>query len=145
MLVTLIVILPFYQFYLLVTNYGVTDKKKAMALASLCLLIFLYGFWKVGDPFPINTADKHGIFSIEMGISRIGVVGVTVMAFLSGFGAVNCPYTYLSYFLRNIKDSDIQQLEKQLHLTLEKNFEQKEESRARSCRTKETKTCQRKD
>jgi len=125
MLVTLIVILPFYQFYLLVTNYGVTDKKKAMALASLCLLIFLYGFWKVGDPFPINTADKHGIFSIEMGISRIGVVGVTVMAFLSGFGAVNCPYTYLSYFLRNIKDSDIQQLEKQLHLTLEKILNKK--------------------
>jgi len=47
------------------------------------------------------------------------------MAFLSGFGAVNCPYTYLSYFLRNIKDSDIQQLEKQLHLTLEKILNKK--------------------
>lgn len=48
---------------------------------------------------PFSNSSK-GIFSIETGISRVGVVGVTVMAFLSGFGAVNCPYTYLNYFLR---------------------------------------------
>jgi len=61
-------------------------------------------------------------------VSRIGVVGVTVMAFLSGFGAVNCPYTYLNYFLRNIKDSDIPQLEKQMHLTIDKILIKKRES-----------------
>lgn len=62
-------------------------------------VIFLILFWKIGDPFPILTA-KQGILSIEQLVSRIGVIGVTVMALLSGFGAVNYPYTSMAYFIR---------------------------------------------
>ena len=68
-------------------------------LASIISIFYVYLFWKIGDPFPILSA-KHGIISIEQCISRVGVIGVTVMAFLSGFGAVNCPYTYLSFFVK---------------------------------------------
>ena len=29
------------------------------------------------------------------------------MAILSGFGAVNCPYTYMDYFARNVTPLDV--------------------------------------
>ena len=63
------------------------------------LVVYIYLFWKVGDPFPI-LSPKQGILSIEQGISRIGVIGVTAMALLSGFGAVNYPYTSMACFMR---------------------------------------------
>ncbi|KAF2075217.1 hypothetical protein CYY_003478 [Polysphondylium violaceum] len=47
------------------------------------------------------------------------------MAILSGYGAVNVPYMYISYFLRPVKDSSIQKLERQFLHTLEKIFSKK--------------------
>eukprot|EP01133_Synstelium_polycarpum_P021597 gene21597-25936_t len=60
-----------------------------------------------------------------MGVGRIGIIGVTVMALLSGYGAVNVPYTYISYFLRPVKDSTIVQMERQLLHALDKLFSKK--------------------
>ncbi|KAH7947674.1 hypothetical protein HPB52_015109 [Rhipicephalus sanguineus] len=50
--------------------------------------------------FEILGFPIQGILSIEQVISRVGVVGVTLMAVLSGFGAVNYPYTSMAYFMR---------------------------------------------
>lgn len=85
-----------------------------------CLIwgFYIYLFWKIGDPFPI-LSPKQGIFSIEQGISRIGVIGVTVMALLSGFGAVNYPYTSMAYFMRPVSLQDMQATEKKLLQTID--------------------------
>ena len=59
------------------------------------------------------------MLSVETVISRVGVVGVTVMALLSGFGAVSYPYTSMAMFMRSVSASDVHQLEKKLLQTFE--------------------------
>ncbi|KAL6043624.1 Golgi pH regulator A, variant 2 [Balamuthia mandrillaris] len=94
------------------------------------MLVFLYAFWKLGESLPLLRGQQGGL-SIEMWTSRVGVVGVAVMAFLSGFGAVKCPYDYCVYFLvrhkfiRNVNEEDIAELEKQLLQTMDKIVKKK--------------------
>lgn len=42
------------------------------------------------------------------------------MAILSGFGAVNYPYTSLIYFMRRIDDAEISVLQRRLMQTMER-------------------------
>uniref|UniRef100_A0A7M4F0B4 G protein-coupled receptor 89B n=1 Tax=Crocodylus porosus TaxID=8502 RepID=A0A7M4F0B4_CROPO len=116
-LLLLVFMVPFYIGYFVVSNIRLLHRKR-LFFACLVWLTFMYFFWKLGDPFPI-LSPKHGILSIEQLISRVGVIGVTLMALLSGFGAVNCPYTYMSYFLRNVTDADILALERRLLQTMD--------------------------
>lgn len=39
------------------------------------------------------------MLSTEMGVTRVATIGVTLIAFLTGFGAVNAIYSNLSFFL----------------------------------------------
>lgn len=68
----------------------------------------------------LASSPKHGIFSIEQGVSRVGVVGVTIMALLSGFGAVNFPYTSMTFFMSHVTAADIASLERKLVQTYDK-------------------------
>ena len=72
-----------------------------------------WGWWCwLWDALLLPFLPSLGWLSIEHGISRVGVIGVTSMAVFSGFGAVNCPYTYMTYFLRSIQPHDVEQMEK---------------------------------
>ncbi|KAL1457488.1 hypothetical protein WDU94_007714, partial [Cyamophila willieti] len=118
MLFMVIVLIPFYIGYFIVTNISFVPKNMIRPLSVLIWVTYIYLFWKLGDPFPILSA-KQGFLSIEQGISRIGVIGVTVMALLSGFGAVNYPYTSMFYFIRPVSSADVYSIQKRLMQTLE--------------------------
>ncbi|VDM53726.1 unnamed protein product [Angiostrongylus costaricensis] len=118
MLIILIVALPLYVAYTLLKSISFIRQRFLKSLTTLLWIVFIYFFWKIGDPFPILSA-KHGIFTIEQAISRIGVIGVTVMAILSGFGAVNAPYVYMTVFMRKVDQAAISQMERKLMQTME--------------------------
>uniref|UniRef100_UPI00358E417E Golgi pH regulator-like isoform X2 n=1 Tax=Myxine glutinosa TaxID=7769 RepID=UPI00358E417E len=117
MLLFIVLLVPFYISYFAVSHVPLLSSKR---LPAACTVwgSFMLLFWKIGDPFPI-LSPRHGVLSIEQLISRVGVVGVTLMALLSGFGAVNCPYTYMAYFLRIVTDADVFALERRLLQTLD--------------------------
>jgi hypothetical protein len=118
MLVILIFILPWYQAYLTLTAYKMA-RTKALILSTLIELVFFYSFWKIGDPFPV-LKEQSGLFSVSMGVSRIGVIGVAVMSILSGFGAVSFTFLNLRFFMKEVSASDVAHIEKQVLQTMEK-------------------------
>ncbi|VDM02007.1 unnamed protein product [Schistocephalus solidus] len=114
-LVDVIIVLPIViSHYLAVSLRFIPNKSTFRLGVSLSFfLVYLYLFWKLGDSFPISS-PRHSLFSIEPCIGRVGVIGVTIMALLSGFGAVNYPYTCMSLFAQPISQEDIQASEKRL-------------------------------
>lgn len=122
-LINVIVFLPFLQLFIWFKEsdrYWMRSKK--WTFSFVFLLIYLYLFYRIGDQFPINAISsnvKPSIIGIQSGMGRVGVIGVTMMAILSGFGAVNSPYTSLSYFMRKVTENDILIAEKKLSHTIE--------------------------
>ncbi len=47
-------------------------------------------------------------------VARVGVMGVSLIAVLSGYGSIELPYTYLSLFIRPVERAEIAMTEAQL-------------------------------
>ncbi|XP_074102110.1 golgi pH regulator [Cotesia typhae] len=118
LLFMVIVVIPFYIAFFIISNVRFVKLNLIRPLTIFIYLCYLYLFWKIGDPFPILN-PKKGLLSIEQGVSRIGVIGVTVMALLSGFGAVNYPYSSMTCFMRPVSYADVQAIEKRLLQTMD--------------------------
>ena len=56
---------------------------------------------------------------VSRSLSRVGVIGVTIMALLSGFGAVNYPYTSMVIFMRTVSAADMAAVERRLLQTID--------------------------
>ncbi|CAN8065989.1 unnamed protein product [Agarophyton chilense] len=126
LVITLILILPTAQVYHILYDSG-WRPIEAIRASLLCELVFLYLFWRVGDGFPLMPQTYSPItpkiistFSIEAAMSRILVVGITMLAVLSGFTAVNLPYNYLTSFIHPIKEKQVIALGEKLLSSIER-------------------------
>ncbi len=118
MLFIVVILLPFYLVYYLLTNNKFLPSHWLAPATALTWCGYIIIFWKIGDPFPIHN-PKHGVLSVETIISRVGVIGVTIMALLSGFGAVNYPYSSMVMFMHVVTPSEVAVVERKLTQTMD--------------------------
>ena len=79
--------------------------------------------------FPVSCMSCHGlrqkgpracICAAKLGrcnaqaVARVGVMGVSLIAVLSGYGSIELPYAYLSLFIRPVERAEIAMTEAQL-------------------------------
>lgn len=118
LLVMVIAVIPYLIAHSCIVNIRLVTPRWVQPLTLFFWFAYLYFFWKIGDPFPLLSVSR-GNFTIEQAVSRIGVVGVTLMAILSGFGAVNYPYTSMTYFIHPVSQSDVLNVERRLLQTMD--------------------------
>jgi golgi pH regulator len=141
LLLLLLIILPFLHSYL-----TLLEKQRrpvtAAAGATIVLLLFSFGFWKVLSNKAVissivaaaaannnNTAafaDNSSMLQSSTppsllldAIGRVGVLGVALVAIVSGYGSVSVPYSYISIFIRPVDSAEIVALESQLRHTMD--------------------------
>jgi golgi pH regulator len=134
LIIDLVFILPVFFFYTTIKEaIGLRSKKQIFAIVLIMEFVYLVLFYYIGHWFPIisnNHQDVkgHQVWSTEYFVGRIGVIGVSVIAMLSGFGAVSTPYVYMSLFAPTVNDNAIDNLKRQMKQTMNMILSQKKRS-----------------
>lgn len=115
----LVVLIPFLELQSILTASGWslkrTDKgkipKMAWLLQGLGLTIWIMGFWWVGKGIP-GTYLNSVVGQDDKGLSgacleRIGIIGVSLMALLSGFAAVSAPWQTFMARTKQVTEADV--------------------------------------
>ena len=100
LIVDLVFILPIFFFYTAAKEaIGLRSNKQVLPIVFVMEIFYLIVFYYIGHWFPVisnnhqDISSNNQVWSTEYFVGRIGVIGVTVIATLSGFGAVSNPIT----------------------------------------------------
>eukprot|EP01105_Mastigella_eilhardi_P015775 TRINITY_DN360_c0_g1_i1.p1 TRINITY_DN360_c0_g1~~TRINITY_DN360_c0_g1_i1.p1 ORF type:complete len:460 (-),score=102.77 TRINITY_DN360_c0_g1_i1:2152-3531(-) len=96
----LLVVLPYAQIYLRVSNSKRFAPRVAVLVSAAACGCWLLCVWKL---LSLPTIFGEGS-SVP---NNLCIIGVIVVALLSGYGAVNGPFNYITYSLRKVMDSDL--------------------------------------
>lgn len=115
----LIVLIPFLELQSIVSGSGWTFKrtekgkipKMPWLLQTAGFSIWLMMFWWLGKGLPgtyIHTmASQTGKGVSEACLERVGIIGISLMALLSGFAAVSAPWQTFGAKPRPVTESDV--------------------------------------
>ncbi|KAJ2612319.1 hypothetical protein H4S08_002757 [Coemansia sp. RSA 1365] len=130
LLFTILVLLPLCQAFIVLSNGGSRRMRipllRRISYSLVMWAMFFYLFWNLGMYLPLDSFSRireatgaTDMVSIEPVTARVGVVGVALMAVLSGFGAVNSPYRQLFVFVHKVSPAQLNGMKRQLHYSLE--------------------------
>ncbi|PVH72633.1 hypothetical protein DL98DRAFT_502133 [Cadophora sp. DSE1049] len=108
----LVVLIPFLELQSIVSGSGWTFKRRSngklpktsWALQMLGFTAWLAGFWWLGKGVP---GIEPGKGLNEQCLDRVGIVGISLMALLSGFAAVSAPWQTFGAKTRPVKEADV--------------------------------------
>jgi golgi pH regulator len=109
--------MPYYHSYTILSLR--LRPSKAAVGGALALAGFTYAFWQLRwlAPAVPATAAPLRRFGMLEAIGRVGALGVTLVAVLSGYGSVSVPFSYISLFIRPVERAEIDAMEGQLQQT----------------------------
>ena len=99
-------------------NVTMEPNDRVIPLSLICESLFVFGFFHFMNPGEV--ASSQSLYSIEACTSRFGVFGVSLMASLSGFGAVTCPYRWMQYFNVRLDNDSVLDLERRVIQCMER-------------------------
>ena len=83
------------------------------AVACVLLVGWLWLFWQIGSALPMMEADPWAsgvLWAVPaLCLSRAALIGVTVTAFMSGYGAVAMPWTTISRLLNPVDEAEVRE------------------------------------
>lgn len=115
----LIIIIPFLELQSIITSSGWSLQrtrkgripKAAWLLQGLGFTLWMACFWWVGKGIPgtyvHSMVEEPGRGLIEGCLERVGIIGVSLMALLSGFAAVSAPWQTFIARTRLVTEADV--------------------------------------
>lgn len=113
LLCLILVVTPFYHAQTLAR--GVVPRPLALVLSCGLVSLFLAAVWRAGHLVPPDWREAGGSSGVlAAAVARVGVLGVVLVAVLSGYGSVTVPYTYISRFIRPVERGEVAAAEDRL-------------------------------
>lgn len=98
--------LPLLLFFTLASARGWSWPLAALATAAAQVL-YLAAMKRLGTLFPLTTGGEGAAEGLPGIIGRLGVLGVTVAAVLSAYGAVATPYAFVTLSWERVDEGDV--------------------------------------